>query len=104
MPAGNCVLVGVKVATPLPLSATGDATALPLMLNCTVPVGMPTPGLATATVAVKVGGALTSVVVLPELVSVVVVLAWLMVSVAAEDIGELAKNGVTVVTALVNIA
>ena len=40
------------VATP-PLSETGDP-GVPLMVKVTVPVGVPVPGLAADTVAVKV--------------------------------------------------
>ena len=47
------VLVDGLVADP-PASATGPPKSAPSMRNCTVPVGVPAPGEAAATVAVNV--------------------------------------------------
>ena len=53
-PTPRSEITGV-VATP-PTSATGSPSKSPSKRNCTVPVGVPAPGITDATVAVNVTG------------------------------------------------
>ena len=73
------VLVLVKFVTPPPFNVPLPTTLAPSM-KVTVPTGVPAPGLDEVTVAVKVTD-WPNVLGFVELVSVVVVLAWLTVCV-----------------------
>src|SRR5271166_3237474 len=65
------VLMGALVALP-PLSATGAPKLTPSIWNCTVPVGVPAPGILPVTVAVKVTAWLLTDGSADELTAVVV--------------------------------
>src|ERR1035437_6582745 len=51
-PCGRMLVT--KVAMPPPSRTTGSPSATPLVLNCTLPVGVPAPGGTAPSVAVKV--------------------------------------------------
>ena len=69
----------ISVATPLVSRATGAQRATPLVLNRTVPVGVPAPGATAVNVAVKVTFA-PGKEGLGEAITLLVVLAAVMVT------------------------
>ena len=72
------------VALP-PLKVTGPPKGLPSIRNCTVPVRVPAPGATELTVAVKLTDWPKTDGLTDEF-TLVVVLAWLMVSVSVEEV------------------